>query len=59
MYRQADYPRYLPGLWTTVALQVLTMILLVLLSINFKRLNKRVDEGTYVAEDTKGFKYTL
>lgn len=59
MYRQADYPGYIPGLWTTLALQLSIIGLIGLLTLRFRSINRKVDAGEYVAEDTPGFKYTI
>lgn len=35
------------------------ILLLVLLSMHFRRCNKRADEGTYVIEGNPRFRYTI
>jgi len=45
VFRQADYPRYLPGLWATIGAQLLIITFCGILTIWFKRINKALDEG--------------
>ncbi|KAJ7114562.1 major facilitator superfamily transporter [Mycena crocata] len=59
VYREKDTPKYLNGLGATIGCQGLILILLVLLTLDFRKVNKRVDEGTAVVEGRPGFKYTL
>merc|ERR1711881_586993 len=55
VYRQADYPKYVPGLGATMGCQGLIIILLAVLSIHFKRSNKKADEGNHVIEGNHKF----
>ncbi|POY70873.1 hypothetical protein BMF94_6050 [Rhodotorula taiwanensis] len=59
VYRQVDYPKYIPGLGATIGCQGMIILLLVLLSMHFRRCNKRADEGTYVIEGNPRFRYTI
>ncbi|KAJ7174164.1 major facilitator superfamily domain-containing protein [Mycena crocata] len=59
VYREKDTPKYLNGLGATIGCQGLILVLLVLLTLDFRKVNKRVDEGTAVVERKPGFKYTL
>ncbi|KAJ7227937.1 major facilitator superfamily domain-containing protein [Mycena rebaudengoi] len=59
VYREKDTPKYINGLGATIGCQGLILLLLVLLTVDFKKMNKRVDEGTAVIEGKPGFKYTL
>ncbi len=42
IYRQQDIPRYIPGLLTTISLQVLLLILLGIMTAHFWYENKKV-----------------
>ncbi|POY70887.1 hypothetical protein BMF94_6064 [Rhodotorula taiwanensis] len=59
VYREADYPKYLPGLGATIGCQATILIILALLSFHFRRCNKRADEGTFVIEGNPRFRYTI
>ncbi|GAA5860628.1 hypothetical protein JCM3774_006233 [Rhodotorula dairenensis] len=59
VYRQKDYPKYIPGLGATIGCQGLIMILLVFLSIHFARSNKKADEGDHVIEGNPKFRFTI
>ncbi|BGP56867.1 hypothetical protein JCM8202v2_004500 [Rhodotorula sphaerocarpa] len=59
VYRQVDYPKYLPGLGATIGCQGMIILLCALLSIHFRRCNKRADEGTYIIEGNPKFRYTI
>jgi len=59
IYRQADYPRYIPGLWTTIGVQWATCLILVGLSFYFKRQNAKADRGEVVIEGNPSFRYTI
>lgn len=59
VYRQADYPRYIPGLWTTMALNIGSLAVLTLMSLIFKKQNRRAEAGEIEIEGAPGFLYTL
>ncbi|KAJ2919769.1 hypothetical protein MD484_g670, partial [Candolleomyces efflorescens] len=60
VYRQKDYPRYIPGIWATVACQLTMMSLLAINSFVFTRRNRLYREGKRgPLEDTPGFYYTI
>lgn len=59
VYRQADYPRYIPGLWTTMALNIVSLVVLALMSLVFKKQNRRAEAGEIEIEGAPGFLYTL
>ncbi|KAJ5714202.1 MFS general substrate transporter, partial [Penicillium malachiteum] len=58
IFRTQDAPGYHPGILTCVGLSVLIIILVMLLSIRFYILNKKVDRGELVIGNLPGFKYT-
>jgi predicted MFS family arabinose efflux permease len=61
VFRQADAPQYVPGLWVTTGLQFLILMILGSLTMFFMRENRKVDNGTIEKpiEGQVGFKYTL
>ncbi|KAJ5740845.1 MFS general substrate transporter [Penicillium malachiteum] len=58
IFRTQDAPGYHPGILTCVGLSVLIIIMVMLLSVRFYILNKRVDRGELVIGNLPGFKYT-
>ncbi|KAF7377848.1 putative transporter C11D3.18C [Mycena sanguinolenta] len=61
VFRQQDFPRYMPGVWAIMALQGSTLLLLMLTSWHFVRQNRLSKEGKLTAplEGQPGFFYTL
>lgn len=61
VFRQADAPKYVPGLWVTSGLQIFILVLLSFTTIYFHMMNKKVDDGTikHPIEGDDEFKYTL
>jgi len=59
VYRQADFPQYIPGLWTTIGLNLMTITFCVLMTLHFKAQNKKADEGRVVLEGSAKFRYTI
>jgi hypothetical protein len=60
IFRQKDFPRYIPGLWATIGCQFFMLLLLAGTTVHFRTQNKRllareVDE----LEGTPGFSYTI
>lgn len=45
--------------FATVGCQGMIILLCALLSIHFRRCNKRADEGTYIIEGNPKFRYTI
>lgn len=45
IYRQQDFPRYIPGIIATISLQVLALILLGIMTVHFWYENKKVKLG--------------
>ncbi|KAF6760841.1 major facilitator superfamily domain-containing protein [Ephemerocybe angulata] len=59
VFRQKDYPDYIPGIWATMACQFFMILLLAINTFVFQRRNKLAAQGKRVNEDTPGFYYTL
>ncbi|KAJ2912564.1 hypothetical protein MD484_g7862, partial [Candolleomyces efflorescens] len=59
VFRQTDFPKYIPGIWATMACQFLMVILLGVNTYVFSRRNKLAREGKRINEDTPGFYYVI
>ncbi|KAF8070732.1 major facilitator superfamily domain-containing protein [Lyophyllum atratum] len=62
VFRQKDFPRYLPGIYATIACQILLLLLLAITTIYFWKQNKRVcvaRPGAPTVEGQPAFVYTL
>ena len=61
VFRQADFPTYLPGIYATIASQILLIILLTITTIYYWIKNKAVCDGKAAVhlEGQEGFLYTL
>ncbi|CCG84011.1 protein of unknown function [Taphrina deformans PYCC 5710] len=59
VFRQADAPKYHPGLYSTVALTLLLACMVGLQSIYYKARNNKADRGELTLYDTPSFRYTL
>jgi len=59
VYRQKDFPNYVPGFWATIACQFALLTALGITTFVFKRRNRLYREGKCgPLEDTPGFYYT-
>ena len=59
VFREDDYPAYFPGLWTTAALQLVAIVIIVLLDRHLQKLNKKADEDPqFLIENYPGFRYS-
>lgn len=61
VYRQVDFPTYLPGIYATIACQILMLLLLAITTIYYRAQNKGLRRGTIIRplEGQAGFVYTL
>ncbi|CAA7260554.1 unnamed protein product [Cyclocybe aegerita] len=61
VFRQVDYPRYMPGIYATIGCQFLLLFLLETTTVFFSYKNKSILEGTATEplEGQEGFMYTL
>lgn len=58
IFKSEDAPRYLPGMWSTIAMQFLFIAITFSLSMYFKRQNRLADQGEESRlEDVEGFRY--
>lgn len=58
VYRQVDFPGYLPGLGATIGCQGAIVLMVLGLSLYFKRANKKADQGVAI-DDMPKFRYTI
>jgi sugar phosphate permease len=59
-FREQDTPKYVPGIWTAIAFQVMTIILVICTSTYFAYRNRQVRRGDGPPiEGVPGFFYTL
>lgn len=59
IFRSQDAPRYLPGMWSTIAMQMLFIGIVTGLTVYFKKKNRLADEGVLnELEKVEGFRYT-
>ncbi|KAF8162367.1 major facilitator superfamily domain-containing protein [Pholiota molesta] len=61
VFRQVDFPTYRPGIYATIACQLLMLILLGITTLHYRNKNKSIREGTASSplEGQIGFLYTL
>ncbi|RVX74793.1 hypothetical protein B0A52_01070 [Exophiala mesophila] len=58
IFRAQDAPQYIPGMWTTISLQIMTGVITFITSMWLKRQNRLADEGKRPAlEGVEGFRY--
>ncbi|TID17092.1 major facilitator superfamily transporter [Venturia nashicola] len=60
VFREHDAPQYRPGLWAAITSQLIIIVIVLGLSVKFRRDNMKVDRGEMQIEGSdQGFKYTL
>ncbi|TRM69109.1 major facilitator superfamily domain-containing protein [Schizophyllum amplum] len=61
VFREADFPDYVPGLWVTMGAQIVLIVLVGITSMHFSRLNRLSLAGKLAdpLEGRPGFLYTL
>ncbi|KAI8942847.1 hypothetical protein NX059_000887 [Plenodomus lindquistii] len=58
IFQAKDAPQYLPGMWATIAMQILYSLITLAMSWHLKRQNKLADAGLKPAlEGVEGFRY--
>lgn len=57
-FRQQDAPQYLPGLYTAIAVQALSIVLVSKNFLVFSVQNRKAERGQTTHEGTEGFRYT-
>ncbi|KAL2004857.1 hypothetical protein VTN00DRAFT_3130 [Thermoascus crustaceus] len=59
VFRSQDAPGYRPGIYTTIACNVLIILIVGALSLWFHHCNKQADRGERVIERSEQFRYTI
>lgn len=59
VFREQDYPHYIPGLWATIGAQLFMLAVLAATTVHFLRQNKHAREGKKILENQNGFVYTI
>uniref|UniRef100_A0A8H7K9P8 Major facilitator superfamily (MFS) profile domain-containing protein n=1 Tax=Bionectria ochroleuca TaxID=29856 RepID=A0A8H7K9P8_BIOOC len=59
VFRTQDSPLYRPGIYATITCNSLVIIIVGLLSVHFRRCNKKADQGLLIIEGLEGFRYTI
>ncbi|KAE8152164.1 major facilitator superfamily domain-containing protein [Aspergillus avenaceus] len=59
VFRAQDAPGYRPGMWTTIACNILTLVIVFFLSLWFRHCNKQANAGKRVIEGSPDFRYTI
>jgi hypothetical protein len=57
IFRPEDRPLYLIGMWTTISLQLLYVVITLSLVMYFKRQNRKADLEGKTLEGVPGFRY--
>lgn len=57
IFRPEDSPTYLIGMWTTISLQFLYIIITLCLMLFFKWQNRKADTQGKILEKVPGFRY--
>jgi hypothetical protein len=56
---QKEYPEYRTGVWCAVATQFLLLLLCTVMTVFFRRENRRADEGRAAIQGDAKFRYTF
>ncbi|KAJ5610630.1 phthalate transporter [Penicillium lagena] len=59
VFRTQDAPRYHPGVYACIAANLLSIVVVGVLTTYFAVCNRRASRGSMVIEELSGFKYTL
>ncbi|RAH64197.1 putative phthalate transporter [Aspergillus aculeatinus CBS 121060] len=59
VFRSEDAPGYRPGMWTTIACNILILVIVGALSWWFRKSNAEAERGQRVIEGAEDFRYTL
>ena len=59
VFRSEDTPKYIPGLSVALGSQVVILVTVAALTINFRVANAQADRGERVLEDSDKFRYTF
>ncbi|TPX13476.1 uncharacterized protein E0L32_006206 [Thyridium curvatum] len=60
IFRSQDAPQYFPGMWTSIGMQLLYIVLVALMALYYRHQNKLLDLGKVTApQGLESFRYTL
>jgi hypothetical protein len=59
VFRPGDAPHYIPGISVCLGCMVATVVLVLILDLQFMRANKQAASGGKLIEGLEGFRYTL
>ena len=60
VFRAQDRPNYHPGVWACIVANLLIVLIVVINTIIFRRLNKKADRGEIVLEEEDpNFRFTI
>ena len=59
VFRSQDAPSYHPGIYAAIACNVLIVVVVGVLSLYFRRCNRKAERGEMVIEGQVGFRYTI
>ncbi|RAK96985.1 putative phthalate transporter [Aspergillus ibericus CBS 121593] len=59
VFQSKDAPDYRPGIWTTIACNLFTLLTVAVLSVWFRYANRQADRGERVLEGSPDFRYTI
>lgn len=59
VFRTQDAPSYRPGVWACITCNLVTIVIVIINSVIFKRQNKKADRSEVVLEDDPNFRYTI
>ncbi|KAJ9604234.1 hypothetical protein H2200_011068 [Cladophialophora chaetospira] len=59
VFRSQDAPTYRPGVWACIVCNIVTVTIVIINSIIFKRQNSRAEKGEVVLEEDPNFRYTI
>ncbi|KAI2601772.1 MFS general substrate transporter [Hypoxylon sp. NC1633] len=59
VFRSQDQPRYLPGIYASIACNICILVCVAGLSVSFRYANERARRGTVILEGHEGFTYTF
>ena len=59
IFRGQDAPGYSPGIYTTIGFCVFNVFALIVLIIEFRRRNKRIERGEGIEGAPEGYRFSL
>ncbi|KAH6686839.1 retrograde regulation protein 2 [Plectosphaerella plurivora] len=59
VFRRQDSPHYRPGVYACMACNLLTLVIVLINTVYFRRCNKKADQGQKIIEGDPDFRYTI